>query len=230
MSSARRQNKEPNEGSFSFRTATCFWRLLRPSTDLLEAVTQSCTVWPVSNTIQIRSPVMASYCLGSYTHLKDEALLSRHGRIGVWFTTGFPHTYLERCSWYYPHFPCHVKQSEQAGFVHFHQESIYEISASCLHFCSILEAVVPRWTWSNKQSLASQLWIETSCHPVCLDVLGHAMWHFLLIRKPKTILKELSWCLCYLEGIRGMWITRYQLSAKPLSVLLPKLLSHLSLY
>lgn len=66
-----------------------------------------------------------------------------------------------------------------------------------LRFCSMVETMVPsghRWTWSNKQRLVSQLWKEARCYPEGLDVLGHAVWLFLLIRKPKTILKEPSWC------------------------------------
>lgn len=66
-----------------------------------------------------------------------------------------------------------------------------------LWFCSMVETVVPsghRWIWSNKQRLVSQLWKKPWCEPEDLAALGHAMWLFLLRRKPKTILKEPSWC------------------------------------
>lgn len=64
-----------------------------------------------------------------------------------------------------------------------------------------------RWTWSNKQRLVSQLWKKAWCDPEGLDVLGHAVWLFLLIRKPKTILKEQSWCCRYLRRHRDAYTT-----------------------
>lgn len=79
-----------------------------------------------------------------------------------------------------------------------------------LRFCSVVETMVPsghRWTWSNKQRLVSQLWKKAWCDPEGLDVLGHAVWLFLLIRKPKTILKEQSWCRRYLRRNRDAYTT-----------------------
>lgn len=82
--------------------------------------------------------------------------------------------------------------------------------------------------WSNKQRLVSQLWKKAWCDPEGLDVLRHAVWLFLLIRKPKTILKEPSWCCHYQRRNRDTYMSRQSqgvssLCAKPLSALLLEL-------